>query len=86
MVLAIRLSSRKRLASTRRRPYKTKETAGFDKKAAELSTDIEGVKSEFDAVNEYLAFVEKECTHKVESYVERKACREVEIHSRFGHH
>merc|ERR1719148_58464 len=41
--------------------YKTKEAAGLDKKAAELSTDVEGVKSELDAVNEYLASLEKKC-------------------------
>merc|ERR1719197_1986497 len=59
--------------------YKTKEAAGLDKKAAELSTDIEGVKSELDAVNEYLASLDKKCTYKVESYAERKARREAEI-------
>merc|ERR1719261_1794689 len=59
--------------------YKNKEAAGLDKKAAELSTDIEGVKSELDAVNEYLASLDKKCTYKVESYAERKARREAEI-------
>jgi len=59
--------------------YKTKEAAGLDKKAAELSTDIEGVKSELDAVNDYLASLEKKCTYKVESYADRKARREAEI-------
>merc|ERR1712032_1095375 len=59
--------------------YKTKEAAGLDKKAAELSTDIEGVKSELDAVNEYLASLDKKCTYKVESYAERKARRQAEI-------
>merc|ERR1712222_274148 len=59
--------------------YKTKEAASLDKKAAELSTDIEGVKSELDAVNEYLASLDKKCTYKVESYAERKARRAAEI-------
>jgi chromosome segregation ATPase len=59
--------------------YKTKEAAGLDKKAAELSTDVEGVKSELDAVNEYLASLEKKCTYKVESYADRKARREAEV-------
>jgi len=59
--------------------YKTKEAAGLDKKAAELSSDIEGVKSELDAVNEYLASLDKKCTYKVESYADRKARREAEI-------
>ena len=65
-----RTRPRKWLASTRRQPVKTKEAAGLDKKAAQ-----------FDAVNEYLAFVDKKCTYKVESYAERKACREAEINS-----
>merc|ERR1719245_371802 len=59
--------------------YKTKEAASLDKKAAELSTDIEGVKTELDAVNDYLASLDKKCTYKVESYAERKARREAEI-------
>lgn len=59
--------------------YKTKEAAGLDKKAAELSTDIDGVKTELDAVNDYLASLDKKCTYKVESYAERKARREAEI-------
>merc|ERR1719398_571431 len=59
--------------------YKTKEAASLDKKAAELSTDIEGVKTELDAVNDYLASLDKKCTYKVESYVDRKARREAEI-------
>jgi len=59
--------------------YKTKEAASLDKKAAELSTDIEGVKTELDAVNDYLASLDKKCTYKVESYADRKARRVAEI-------
>merc|ERR1719245_2076028 len=59
--------------------YKTKEAASLDKTAAELSTDIDGVKTELDAVNDYLASLNKKCTYKVESYAERKARREAEI-------
>ena len=59
--------------------YKTKEAAGLDKKASELSTDIKGVKSELDAVNDYLASFEKKCTYKVQKYADRKARREAEI-------
>ena len=59
--------------------YKTKEAAGPDTKAAELTTDIEGVKSELDAVNEYLASLDEKCTYKVESYAVRKARREAEV-------
>merc|ERR1719197_1795427 len=59
--------------------YKTKEAASLDKKAAELTTDRDGVKSELDAVNEYLKSLEDKCTYKVESYAERKERREAEI-------
>merc|ERR1719183_2707286 len=59
--------------------YKTKEAAGLDKAASDLNTDREGVQSELDAVNEYLAGLAKKCTYKVESYAERKARRESEI-------
>merc|ERR1719506_1686240 len=59
--------------------YKTKEAASLDKKAAELTTDRDEVKSELDAVNEYLKSLDDKCTYKVESYAERKARREAEI-------
>merc|ERR1719329_1578168 len=59
--------------------YKTKEAAGLDKSASELSTDREAVQSELDATLEYLASLAKKCTYKVESYAERKARRESEI-------
>merc|ERR1719460_2733802 len=59
--------------------YKTKEAAGLDKAASELSTDREGVQSELDATNEYLAGLAKKCTYKVETYAEKKARRESEI-------
>merc|ERR1719453_1160272 len=59
--------------------YKTKEAAGLDKAASELSTDREGVQSELDATLEYLAGLEKKCTYKVETYAGKKARRESEI-------
>lgn len=59
--------------------YKTKEAASLDKKAAALTSDIEGVKSELDAVVDYLASLEKKCTYKVESYADRKERRMAEI-------
>jgi len=59
--------------------YKSKEAASLDKKAAELSTDIQGVKSELDAVTDYLTSLDKKCTYKVESYADRKARRVAEI-------
>jgi len=59
--------------------YKTKEAASLDKSAGELSSDREGVQTELDATNEYLAGLAKKCTYKVETYAERKARREAEI-------
>jgi len=59
--------------------YKTKEAAGLDKSASELSTDRDGVQSELDATLEYLASLAKKCTYKVESYADRKARRAEEI-------
>merc|ERR1712139_275179 len=59
--------------------YKTKEAASLDKAVSELSSDRDSVQSELDAVNDYLASLEKKCTYKVESYEERKARRESEI-------
>merc|ERR1711991_951931 len=44
--------------------YKTKEAAGLDKAVAELTADREGVESELDAVNDYLASLDKKCTYK----------------------
>ena len=43
-----------------------------------IASDIEGVKPELDAVNEYLVSLDKKCTYNVESYAARKARREAE--------
>merc|ERR1719183_1474776 len=59
--------------------YKTKEFTGLDKKVGELTSERSGVEDELNAVNEYLASLDKKCTYKVESYAERKARREAEI-------
>merc|ERR1719456_1260738 len=59
--------------------YKTKEFTGLDKTIGELTTERSGVEDELNAVNEYLASLDKKCTYKVESYAERKARREAEI-------
>jgi len=59
--------------------YKTKEAAGLDKSAGELSSDREGVQTELDATLEYLAGLAKKCTYKVETYADRKARRESEV-------
>jgi len=59
--------------------YKTKEFTGLDKTIGELTTERSGVEDELNAVNDYLASLDKKCTYKVESYAERKARREAEI-------
>eukprot|EP00929_Paragymnodinium_shiwhaense_P050820 TRINITY_DN255_c2_g1_i1.p1 TRINITY_DN255_c2_g1~~TRINITY_DN255_c2_g1_i1.p1 ORF type:complete len:672 (-),score=275.97 TRINITY_DN255_c2_g1_i1:81-2096(-) len=59
--------------------YKTKEAASLDKANTEMQTDIDGVQSELDAVNEGLATLEKQCVGKVESYADKAAKRQKEI-------
>jgi hypothetical protein len=59
--------------------YKTKEFTGLDKKVGELTSDRAGVEDELNAVNDYLASLDKKCTYKVESYAERKERRQAEI-------
>jgi chromosome segregation ATPase len=59
--------------------YKTKAFTGLDKKVGELTTERSGVEDELNAINEYLASLDKKCTYKVESYAERKARRQAEI-------
>merc|ERR1719181_290861 len=59
--------------------YKTKEFTGLDKTIGELTSERSGVEDELNAVNDYLASLDKKCTYKVESYAERKARREAEI-------
>merc|ERR1712242_113812 len=41
--------------------YKSKESSGLDKAVVEAESDHSGVQTELDAVNEYLATLEKEC-------------------------
>lgn len=59
--------------------YKTKEKAGLEKTVTELKSDAAGVKEQLDALNEYMAKLEEQCTHKVETYADRKARFEAEI-------
>merc|ERR1719356_40772 len=59
--------------------YKTKESKGLDKTAAELTADRTGVNAELDAVLEYLSELEAECIAKAETYAARKERREAEI-------
>lgn len=59
--------------------YKTKEAAGLDKAAAELSTDLAGVTDELSAVVSGLEKLKDMCIAKPEPYEERKKRREAEI-------
>merc|ERR1719450_1997240 len=59
--------------------YKTQEAAGLDKSVAELSTDLDGVTDELNAVLDSLTKLHGMCDEKVEPYAERKARRESEI-------
>merc|ERR1719420_620667 len=59
--------------------YKTKEYTGLDKTVEELSSDLDGVSTEQDAVLEYLGKINERCIAKAEPYAEIKARREAEI-------
>merc|ERR1719375_1607203 len=59
--------------------YKTKEFTSLDKAVTDLSSDLEGVNTEQDAVLEYFAKINERCVAKVPSYLEIKARREAEI-------
>jgi len=59
--------------------YKTKEFTGLDKEISELSSDLEGVQSELDAVLAYTKTIRGQCELKPESYEERAKRREAEI-------
>merc|ERR1740123_1205090 len=59
--------------------YKKKESKRLDKTTSENVADRTAVQSELDAVLEYLAKIEEECTEKAETYADRKARREAEI-------
>jgi predicted nucleic acid-binding Zn-ribbon protein len=59
--------------------YKTKEFTSLDKAVTELSSDLEGVQTEQDAVLTYLAKINERCIAKAPPYAEIKARREAEI-------
>lgn len=52
--------------------YKTKQTKALSKVTSESSTDLDGVQTELDAVNEYYAKIQEECIAKPKSYEERR--------------
>jgi len=59
--------------------YKSKDSKGLSKSAAEATADREGVQEELDAVLEYFAKIKEECIAKPDPYEERKKRREAEI-------
>jgi len=59
--------------------YKTKEAAGLDKAAAELSGDLASVTDELGAVVSGLDKLKEMCVAKAEPYAEKKARREAEL-------
>jgi len=52
--------------------FKTKEIKGLSKSTAESSSDLDGVQTELDAVNEYYRKIQEECVAKPEPYEERR--------------
>merc|ERR1719160_1822183 len=68
-----------RTTKTQDEKYKTKEFTSLDKAVTDLSSDLEGVSTEQDAVLEYFAKINERCVAKVPSYSEIKARREAEI-------
>jgi len=59
--------------------YKGKEAKGLDKDTAEATSDMAGVQTELDAVNEYYKGIKERCIAKAETYEERVKRRTAEI-------
>merc|ERR1712087_28315 len=59
--------------------YKTKEFKSLDKTSGELKSDRSGVRSELDAVLEYLTKINEQCVEQAETYAARKASFQSEI-------
>merc|ERR1719487_1226946 len=68
-----------RTAKTQDQKYKTKEFTSLDHAAEGLSSDLDGVQTEQDAVLVYLAKINERCIAKPNPYEERKARREAEM-------
>jgi len=68
-----------RTTKTQDEKYKTKEFTSLDKAVKDLSSDLEGVQTEQDAVLQYLAKINERCIAKTPPYAEIKARREAEI-------
>jgi len=59
--------------------FKTKEIKGLSKATAESSSDLDGVQTELDAVNEYYNKIQEECVAKPEPYEERRKRQETTL-------
>merc|ERR1719265_442978 len=59
--------------------YKTAEYKKLDKEIAELSNDLDSVKTELDAVLDYGEKLADQCTAKPDTYEDRKKRRDAEI-------
>jgi len=57
----------------------TKEVKSLGKSTSETSTDLDGVQTELDAVNEYYAKIQSECVAKPEPYEERRKRQEATL-------
>jgi len=59
--------------------YKSKEIVRLGKSIAQLKSDLEGTRSEYEAILDYWKTLTDKCVAKPESYEERKRRREAEI-------
>merc|ERR1740117_1991527 len=59
--------------------YKNKESTRLDRTVAETNADLNGVRTELSAVNEYFSKINAMCVAKPETYTSRKGRREAEI-------
>lgn len=58
---------------------KTKAVKVLGKVTSETSTDLDGVQTELDAVNEYFAKIQQECVAKADPYEERRKRHEMTL-------
>jgi len=59
--------------------FLTKEAKSLSKATSESSTDLDGVQSELDAVNEYSLKIQEECVAKAEPYEQRRKRQETTL-------
>merc|ERR1719199_1947494 len=59
--------------------FKTKEASALDKSTSESSSDLDGVQTELDAINQYYGKIQQECIAKPDTYQERVKRQEQEL-------